>query len=726
MVTRKIRRTIKEEEIIKDDNTIPRSSKEESRSSKRKSTRIKSKKVVTPKSKKKAADSSSDDESQELQRQKGRTQSKKNKKAANQKKEKHGYKTNATKCDPEPAQVYWNQEEEWKDRNSKSEGGENSDEDNEDDAENEQVQDNEDDEDIEYMTPRVETEQTLEDMLQLLYAEQTHLVKPLTLPEDRYLPRAARWNIKEISVEFLKDMETSQNTFSEEFKEEYTLDEIEMLNKISQRLPVEDVPLKEDWQEKFEDLESYPPPQPNSEDEESSSSFEEDVHLSGNSDETIPSTTTPLVTEGEKEIPVDTQEKLNEQGNATPTTPVTGSSEENPTQYALEAEKDELQQTAATQVLGNIETEIGSLRERRVASLEEMLSNMQFMPLVCELPSLKELHNVPMEKFIDLAIHGKGIYTNEYSKYLQDEIMGDPYSSLGSLNLEYPSTGSLESLEKLYQTQIFDKYYAKDMDSPSQVSKPSFDLGLGPNDQNVENEEEVQQPAIDLGAPDPPQIHLAAAPAPNEASVGIEASNQAQMYPSAEQTQIKTAPILNEASTIDLAAPEQSHMNPATEKAEFQQPQQEEKRKPWDPIPFNEVERKKKIKNDRKQHPAEGESYKESESVVNLIVSHLFYYVYAILNGKEPGVSQTSAEDNVPLAKRLEDRLATKGNGAKPIEKKKASTSVKDKDKKKPTISANEKKDTPKITFTPQKPITRSNPQKRVDSDFTSGKDCWN
>ncbi|KAI3861604.1 hypothetical protein MKW98_000556 [Papaver atlanticum] len=86
-----------------------------------------------------------------------------------------------------------------------------------------------------------------------------------------------------------------------------------------------------------------------------------------------------------------------------------------------------------------------------------------------------------MEKLIDLAIHGKGIYTNEYSKYLQDEIMGDPYSSLGSLNLEYPSTSSLEILEKLYPTQIFYKYYAKDLNPPSQVSRPTFDLGLGLN-----------------------------------------------------------------------------------------------------------------------------------------------------------------------------------------------------------------------------------------------------
>ncbi|KAI3940171.1 hypothetical protein MKW92_019668 [Papaver armeniacum] len=48
----------------------------------------------------------------------------------------------------------------------------------------------------------------------MLYAEHTHLVQPLALPDDRYLPRAARWNIKEISAEFLKDMEASQYTVS--------------------------------------------------------------------------------------------------------------------------------------------------------------------------------------------------------------------------------------------------------------------------------------------------------------------------------------------------------------------------------------------------------------------------------------------------------------------------------------------------------------------------------
>ncbi|RZC44637.1 hypothetical protein C5167_037594 [Papaver somniferum] len=433
-----------------------------------------------------------------------------------------------------------------------------------------------------------------------------------------------------------------------------TMYEKEMLNEIAQRLPVEEVPLTVDWQEKFEDLEvknedlrltiaekwcelqsrkedglpidvsileellndiyhrAYPPPQPNSGEEESSSSSEEGHD---DLDDTVPSATTPLVTEDEQEIPDDTQEKSNEQGNATPTMPVMGGSEENLTQFDIEVSqfkiwaRSDLERkvkdargkehartiTAATQVLGNIEVEIGSLRDRQGASLEEMLPNMQFMPLVCELPSLKELHTVPMEKLIDLAIHGKGIYTDEYSKYLQAEIMGDPYPSLGILSLEYPSTGSLPSLEKMESSQIFDKFYAKDLDPPSQVSRPTFDLGLGPSDQNGE---EVQQPAIDLGAPDPPQIHLAAAPAHNEAPAARGASDQAQTDPSDEQAQIDTAPTLNEASAIVLAAAEKARL-----KADLQQPEQEGIRKPWDPIPFNEVERKKKMKNDRKQQP---------------------------------------------------------------------------------------------------------------------------
>ncbi|XP_026379927.1 DNA-repair protein XRCC1-like [Papaver somniferum] len=203
--------------------------------------------------------------------------------------------------------------------------------------------------------------------------------------------------------------------------------EKEMLNEIAQRLPVEDVPLTVDWQEKFEDLEVK----------------NEDLRL------TIAEKWCELQSRKEDGLPIDRlnrkfqmiPKKSNEQGNATPTMPVMGGSEENLTQFDIEVsqfkiwarsdlerkvkelqeeksmpepsqtEKAELQQTAATQVLGNIEVEIGSLRDRQGASLEEMLPNMQFMPLVCELPSLKELHTVPMEKLIDLAIHGKGIYT---------------------------------------------------------------------------------------------------------------------------------------------------------------------------------------------------------------------------------------------------------------------------------------------------------------------------
>ncbi|KAI3896499.1 hypothetical protein MKX03_015007 [Papaver bracteatum] len=95
-----------------------------------------------------------------------------------------------------------------------------------------------------------------------------------------------------------------------------------------------------------------------------------------------------------------------------------------------------------------------------------------------------------MEKLIEIAIHGKDIYTDEYAKFLEAEIMGDAYPSLGSLSLEYPSTGSLPSLEKMESSQIFDKYYVKDLDPPSQASRPIFDLGFGLSDQNGE---EVQR-----------------------------------------------------------------------------------------------------------------------------------------------------------------------------------------------------------------------------------------
>ncbi|XP_026396123.1 uncharacterized protein LOC113290753 [Papaver somniferum] len=100
--------------------------------------------------------------------------------------------------------------------------------------------------------------------------------------------------------------------------------------------------------------------------------------------------------------------------------------------------------------------------------------------------------------------------------------------------------------------------------------------------------------------------------------------------------------------------------------------------------------------------------------------SLIFFYVYGILKDNEPGVSQTSEEDDVTLSKRLEDRMDTKSNEVKPIAK--STTSVMDKEKKKPTISSKEKKLIPKITYTPQNPVTRSHPQKRVDPEFASGK----
>ncbi|KAI3941647.1 hypothetical protein MKX01_018237, partial [Papaver californicum] len=69
--------------------------------------------------------------------------------------------------------------------------------------------------------------------------------------------------------------------------------------------------------------------------------------------------------------------------------------------------------------------------------------------------------------------------------------MGDSQLCIGPLDLEYPSIGSLESLEKLYHTQILSKYYARDLDPPSQDSRPIYFLGL---DQTNEKNREIQQP----------------------------------------------------------------------------------------------------------------------------------------------------------------------------------------------------------------------------------------
>ncbi|RZC77509.1 hypothetical protein C5167_001682 [Papaver somniferum] len=42
------------------------------------------------------------------------------------------------------------------------------------------------------------------------FAEHTHCVKPLELPEGSNLPRVARWNIKEIAMEFTKDIKMAE------------------------------------------------------------------------------------------------------------------------------------------------------------------------------------------------------------------------------------------------------------------------------------------------------------------------------------------------------------------------------------------------------------------------------------------------------------------------------------------------------------------------------------
>lgn len=47
-------------------------------------------------------------------------------------------------------------------------------------------------------------------MFQPWFAEHTHCVKPLTLPEGSNLPRVARWNIKEIAMEITKDIQMAE------------------------------------------------------------------------------------------------------------------------------------------------------------------------------------------------------------------------------------------------------------------------------------------------------------------------------------------------------------------------------------------------------------------------------------------------------------------------------------------------------------------------------------
>ncbi|KAI3850974.1 hypothetical protein MKX03_036454 [Papaver bracteatum] len=54
------------------------------------------------------------------------------------------------------------------------------------------------------------------------FAEQTKIVEPIELRKEKFLPRASRWNLKQICKEFLKVMNTSNYMFRENFFDEIT------------------------------------------------------------------------------------------------------------------------------------------------------------------------------------------------------------------------------------------------------------------------------------------------------------------------------------------------------------------------------------------------------------------------------------------------------------------------------------------------------------------------
>ncbi|KAI3874586.1 hypothetical protein MKX03_008687 [Papaver bracteatum] len=61
--------------------------------------------------------------------------------------------------------------------------------------------------------------------LPIWFAEQTKIVKPIELKKENFVPRASRWNLMQIFKEFLKDMNTSNYMFRENFFDEITQNE---------------------------------------------------------------------------------------------------------------------------------------------------------------------------------------------------------------------------------------------------------------------------------------------------------------------------------------------------------------------------------------------------------------------------------------------------------------------------------------------------------------------
>ncbi|XP_026402448.1 uncharacterized protein LOC113298028 isoform X1 [Papaver somniferum] len=66
--------------------------------------------------------------------------------------------------------------------------------------------------------------------LPIWFAEHTKIVVPKALPEDKFVPTAGRWNLKQICTALLKDMDESKYVFDQKFVEPYTEKEKVVLN----------------------------------------------------------------------------------------------------------------------------------------------------------------------------------------------------------------------------------------------------------------------------------------------------------------------------------------------------------------------------------------------------------------------------------------------------------------------------------------------------------------
>ncbi|KAI3926672.1 hypothetical protein MKW98_014319 [Papaver atlanticum] len=68
------------------------------------------------------------------------------------------------------------------------------------------------------------------DLKQIWFAEHSKIVVPKALPEDKFVPRAGRWNLKHICNALLKDMDASDYVFDQKIIDPYTEKEKVVLN----------------------------------------------------------------------------------------------------------------------------------------------------------------------------------------------------------------------------------------------------------------------------------------------------------------------------------------------------------------------------------------------------------------------------------------------------------------------------------------------------------------